>query len=195
MTAPPRSALIDLARAMIVVSTQSIGGGPSTLFLMRRQMVERYRWLTHRQFLEDYALAKMSLGINLIALAGLVGSRVAGLRGSAVAVIGLILPAAAITLVLTAAYVLVRDEPLLRAALSGAGPAAAGMTAGLAFSFARQAVRRGWHGALDHGYGVVVIGAGLLLGMTPQVAIAVGIVVGVTLLRGEPSRASGDPGS
>ncbi len=96
---------------------------------------------------------------------------------------------------LTAAYVLVRDDPVLRAALSGAGPAAAGMTAGLAFSFARQAVRRGWRGAVDYGYGAVVLGAGLLLGATPQVVIAAGVVVGVTLLRGEPSRASGDPGT
>ncbi len=180
---------------MIAASTQSIGGGPSTLFLMRRHLVERLAWLTPRQFLEDYALAKMSLGVNLVALAGLVGSRIAGPRGAAVAVAALLVPAAAITLALTAGYTVVRDEPLLRAALSGAGPAAAGVTAGLAFSFARQSVRRGWRAALDYAYGAAIVLTGLLLGLTPQAAIVIGIVVGVLLLRGEPGRASGDPGT
>lgn len=195
MTSSPGSALIDLARAWIVVGTQSVGGGPSTLFLMRRQMVERHRWITQRQFLEDYALSKMSLGINLIALAGLIGSRVAGLRGTAVSVVGLVVPAAAITLALTGGYVLVRDEVIVRAAVSGAAPVAAGMTAAIGFTFARQAVRRGWRGALDYGYGAAVVAAGLLLNATPLVVIAIGVLVGAALLRGETSRASGDPGT
>jgi chromate transporter len=192
---PARPSLFDLARAWIVVSTQSIGGGASTLFLMRRQMVERHRWVTHRQFLEDYALSKMSLGINLVALAGLIGSRVAGRRGIAVSLVALLVPAAAITLTLTIGYTLLRDDPLVRAALTGAGPAAAGMTAGIALTFMRQTVRRGWRRTIDYGYAAAVIGAGLFLGASPLIVIAAGVLVGAAFLRGETTRASGDPGS
>lgn len=190
-----RPSLRDLARAWLAVSTQSVGGGPSTLFLMRRQIVERHGWVSLRQFLEDYALAKMSLGINLVALAGLTGLRVAGLAGVVVSVAVLLVPAAAITVVLTAGYALVRDEPLVRAALTGVAPAAAGMTAGMGFTFIQQSVRRGWPAALDWTFAGLVFAAGFALSAAPALVIAVGMVVGAAFLRGQPSRASGDPTS
>jgi chromate transporter len=194
MTPPPgSSALLPLARAWLVVSTQSIGGGPSVLLLMRRLMVERYGWVTHRQFLEDYAISKMSLGINLIAFAGLIGWRVARYRGVVLSVLGLIVPAGIITLVMTAAYVGVQNEPLVRAAISGAGPAAAGLTIGTGITFARQGVRRGWRSAIDYSYAAVALLAAFALGARPIAILGAGVLVGAILLRGEPSRASADP--
>src|SRR5437762_11606089 len=94
--------LMQLARAWIVVATQSVGGGPATLLLMRRELVERRGWITQRQFLEDYALSKMGLGISLVTLAGLLGSRVAGLRRLGVSVAGLLVPPALLPIALTA---------------------------------------------------------------------------------------------
>ena len=185
--------LLDLARSFLVISTQSIGGGPSVLLLMRRLLVERHGWLTQRQFLEDYAISKMSLGINLIALAGLIGWRVDRLRGTAVSVLGLIVPAGLITLLMTALYVAVRDEPLVRAAVSGAGPAAAGLTIGTGYTFARQAVRRGWRSALDYAYALGAFTIALFFGASPIAIVAAGVAVGALLMRGEPSRASADP--
>jgi len=160
---------------------------------MRREMVERRGWVSMRSFLEDFALAKMSLGINLIALSGLTGLRIAGVAGVAVSVIVMLVPAATITLALTAAYALVRDEPLVRAALTGIAPAAAGMTAGMGFSFIQQSIRRGWPAVVDWGFATLTFLAGFALGVTPVQVIAVGIAVGAVLLRGQPSRASGEP--
>lgn len=171
-----------------------MGGGPSTLYLMRRELVERRGWLTHREFLEDWALSKLSLGINQIALTGLEGMRVAGARGLVVALVALLVPAGVITALMTAGYSAVRDEPLVRAALAGAGPVAAGMTIGIAYTFAQGAVRRGWQGMVDRTYWVVVVAVGLLLGLSPIVIIGASIVVGLVALRGEPRRAAGDPG-
>ena len=194
MTADPRPPIRDLARAWFIISTQSIGGGPSVLLLIRRQMVERHGWLTQRQLLEDYAISKMSLGINLIALAGLIGWRVDRLRGTVLSVIGLVVPAAVITLIMTIAYVGVRDDPLVRAAISGAGPAAAGMTLAVGWSFARQSVRRGWRSWIDYAYAAAAMSAAFVLGARPIVIILVSIGVGAVFLRGETSRASADPG-
>jgi chromate transporter len=187
--------LLDLARAWLVIGTQSVGGGPSTLYLMRRELVERRGWLTHREFLEDWALSKLSLGINQIALTGLEGMRVAGVRGVVVAVAALLLPAGAITALMTAGYVVVRDEGIVRAALAGAGPVAAGMTIGIAWTFAQGAIRRGWRGVVDRGYWVAVVGIGLFLGVSPIVVILAGAVIGLLALRGESTRAAADPGT
>lgn len=195
MPRKPPVGLAELARAWLVVGTQSVGGGPSTLYLMRRELVERRRWLTHREFLEDWALSKLSLGINQIALTGLEGMRVAGLRGLVVALAALLVPAGAITAAMTAGYAVVRDEPLVRAAFAGAGPVTAGMTMGIAYTFAQGAVRRGWRGIVDRGYWVVVVAVGLFAGVSPIVVIGASVVVGLGLLRGEPRRAAADPGT
>lgn len=177
-----------------MIGTQSVGGGPSVLFLMRRELVERRRWLTHREFLEDWALSKLSVGINLVALTGLEGLRVAGRRGLAVALAVFLIPTGAITAALTAVYLAVRDDALVRAALAGAGPVIAGMTVAIAYTFATQAVRRGWRGIADRGYAAGVVAVGLLAFVSPVFVIATGIVVGGLFLRGEPRRASGEPG-
>jgi chromate transporter len=184
--------LVQLARAWFVVATQSIGGGPATLLLIRREMVERHAWITLRQFLEDYALSKMGLGINLVTLAGLIGSRIAGMRGVIVSVASLVVPAALITIALTAGYTLVRDSELVRAALNGAGPVAAGMTAGFAFTLAQGSVRRGRRAAIDYAYACAVLVVALLTDASPLIVIPIGIAVGATFLRGESSRATGE---
>jgi chromate transporter len=192
---PATGSLIDLARAWLVIGTQSVGGGPSTLYLMRRELVERRGWLTHREFLEDWALSKLSLGINQIALTGLEGLRVAGVPGVAVAVAALLLPSGAITALMTAGYSAVRDEAVVRAALAGAGPVTAGMTIGISYTFAQGAIRRGWRGVVDRAYWVAVVAAGLFLGISPIVVILAGVVIGLAFLRGETTRAAADPGT
>ncbi len=192
---PRRASLLELARAWLVIGTQSVGGGASSLYLMRRELVERRGWLSHREFLEDWALSKLSLGINLIALTGLEGQRVGGPRGVAVALVAFLVPSGVITALMTAGYAVVRDDAVVRAALAGAGPVIAGMTIGVAYTFATQAVRRGWRGVIDRAYAVAVAGVGLLGAVTPIVVIGAGIVVGLVALRGEPRRAGADPGS
>ena len=188
-----RASLAELARAWLMVATTSIGGGPAVLLLIRREFVEKRAWLTQRQFLEDYALSKMGLGINLITTSGLVGLRIAGLRGMAVSVLTFIVPAAALTVALTAGYLLVRDSLLVRAAFSGAGPVTAGMTAGFAINLARQSSRRGVRGLFDYAYTVAALLASLVFNVSPAFVIPLGVVAGFVLLRGEPSRASGEP--
>lgn len=138
-----------LARAWVAVGTQSIGGASSTVYLMRLRLVERTGWLTRREFMESYSLSGLSPGIHLIALAGLLGHRLAGVRGVAVSVAGMMVPAAIITVALSALLIGIADHPLTHAALAGVGPVTAGMTAGLAVISARGTVRRGARGALD----------------------------------------------
>ncbi len=186
---------MELARAWLIIGTQSVGGGPSALYLMRRELVERRGWLSHREFLEDWALSKLSLGINQIALTGMEGIRVAGVPGLAVALAAFLVPSGAITALMTAGYAAVRDEPLVRAALSGAAPVTAGMTVGLAYTFAQGSVRRGPRGWIDRAYWAAVIAVALIGGLPPILVIGIGVGVGLAFLRGESSRAAADPGT
>jgi chromate transporter len=156
---PPSSRA--LARAWFDIGTQSVGGGTSTLFMIRRVLVERTGWITLRQFTEAWALCQLSPGIHLVALAGLLGRQIAGTRGVIVSVSGFMVPAATITAVVTAFFGQIAQHPLAIAALLGIGPVAGGMTIGLALSMAQPVLQRGRYAILD--VAVIAIALALLL--------------------------------
>ena len=99
--------------------------------------------MSAREFGELWALSQLSPGIHLVALAGLIGQRVAGWRGALASVAGMMIPAAAITVGLTAAYGLVAAAPLAKAALAGLAPVTGGMTIATAALLVRATARRG----------------------------------------------------
>lgn len=174
-----------LAKAWIAVGTQSVGGGASTLMLIRRHIVERNRWVTPREFTEDFALSQLSPGIHLVALAGLLGGRIAGLRGVAVSVAAMMIPAAIITTLMTAAYSAIADHPLARAALLGMAPATGGMTVALAAILARETARHGRVAILD---ALVVLAALAILtfaGLSSILVIVAAGAFGALALGGE----------
>lgn len=169
MKAPPSSR--DLARAWFDIGTQSVGGGASTLLLIRRILVERKGWITPRAFNEAWALSQMSPGIHLVALAGLLGRQVAGPRGVLVSVAGMMVPAAILTAIATAFLGEVAQHPLTIAALAGIGPVAGGMTIGLALTLARPVLQRGRFAILD--VAVIAAAFGILLAGLAQTIVVI----------------------
>lgn len=175
----------ELLAAWIAVGTQSVGGGTSTLFLIRRELVERHRWITSREFTEAWALSQLSPGIHLVALAGLLGRRVAGWRGVVASVGGMMVPAAIVTTIMTAAYGTIADQPLARAALAGMAPTTGGMTLALAILMARDARQHGRLVLVDI---AVVLAAFAILTFTTfsPILVIVGIAaLGAAFLRKE----------
>jgi len=165
-----------LARAWFDISTQSFGGGTSTLFMIRRILVDRLGWITLREFTESWALCQLSPGIHLVALAGLLGRQIAGPRGVLVSVAGLMVPAAIITAILTAGFGQVAQHPLTLAALAGIAPVSGGMAMGLALTTAGAVMQRGRLVIVD----VAVIGvAFVLLTASSQLTIAVILAAGL----------------
>ncbi|TMB96855.1 MAG: chromate transporter [Chloroflexi bacterium] len=175
----------ELVKAWIAIGTQSVGGGTSTLLLIRRYIVERHGWLSHREFTEAWALSQLSPGIHLVALAGMIGQRIAGWRGVIASVAGMMVPAAFVTAAMTAAYALIANEPLARAALSGMAPVTGGMTLALALIMARDARRHGPAVIVD---ALVVIIAFAILTFasgSSVLVIAVAALLGAFALRRE----------
>ncbi|MDO8562249.1 MAG: chromate transporter [Candidatus Limnocylindria bacterium] len=183
-----------LARTFFAAGSQSLGGGPSTLYLMRLYLVERFHWVTAREFLEDWALSRVSPGIHLVANAGLLGRRVDGLRGVAVATASLVVPAAIIATFITAGYDLVRDQPLVRAALAGIEPVTLGLTVGMNLTLVRATVRRGRRAGVDWlAYALAAL-AGLVFPSATVMIILAGFVGGALFLGHEPPRADPEDG-
>src|SRR2546428_1099716 len=175
--------LARLTRSWVTVGTQSVGSGTSTLLLIRRLAVDRERWMSAREFGEAWALSQLSPGIHLVALAGLIGRRIAGWRGVVAAVAGMMIPAALITVALTAAYGVIAGSPLARAALAGVAPVTGGMTIATAGLLIRASRRHGrTHFATDVGVSIAAVIGALFLGMPTLAVIGAGAAVGTLAL-------------
>ena len=124
-TGQPRPAsLTELFVALMLMALQGFGG---VLAVVQRELVERRRWLTREEFVEEWAVAQIMPGPNVINLGLMLGHRYFGLRGAAVAVAGLMLAPLCVVLVLAYCYSAVGDNPHVAGALRGMGAVAAGL--------------------------------------------------------------------
>lgn len=126
MTAAPARphSLAELFLAFTVLALQGFGG---VLAVVQRELVERRRWMTHEEFIEEWAVAQTMPGPNVCNLSLVIGSRFFGLRGAAVALLGLLLVPALIVLALGSIYSHYSDHPRVAGALRGMAAVAAGM--------------------------------------------------------------------
>jgi len=173
MEKPPR--LRDLFQIWAGIGLQSFGGGATTLYLMRRVTVEEQHWLSDEEFSLYWGIVQIAPGINLLGQTVLIGKRVAGILGAIVALIGLLLPSIAITILITVAYATIRTQPLVVAALHGIIPATVGVGIVLVIQMLKPPVVASYREGRWHlGFSVaVLVGAPLLLVLLNLPAIVV----------------------
>lgn len=165
LNAPPTS--VRLLCVWLRIGLQSFGGGATTLFLIRRAVVDEQGWLDDAEFTRINALCHVTPGINLIALTVLIGRRARGWPGVCVSLAGLLLPAALITVLLTAGYARVREAPAARAALRGIVPA----TVGLGLLTAERLARPLLAASREEGKASLLLSIALLAGSALAVAL------------------------
>ena len=136
----PRPTTWRLFTIWATIGIQSFGGGASTTLLVQRAFIERYGWLTYEEFLRLWGLCQLAPGINLIALAALLGKRLGGVRGIIVSLLGMLAPSGAITCLLAAIFVEIERSATTQAVLRGIIPATGGMMILLLYNFARPFV-------------------------------------------------------
>jgi len=87
-TSRPRpSSLMDLFVSFTLLALQGFGG---VLAVVQREMVERKKWLTPEEFIEDWAVAQIMPGPNVVNLSLMIGDRYFGLRGALTALAGML---------------------------------------------------------------------------------------------------------
>jgi chromate transporter len=101
------------------IGIQSFGGGQSVLLYAYAAIVDRYHWYTPEAWSEDWALCQLAPGVNLIAFAALIGSRLVGRVGIVVSLVGLLVPSIAITVLMAALYLRIRDIKIVQGAVHG----------------------------------------------------------------------------
>lgn len=110
--------------AFTALALQGFGG---VLTIVQRDLVERKRWMTREQFVDDWAVAQTLPGANVINLALMIGDRYFGWTGAAVAVAGMLSAPLLLLLVVVVLYGTVAQTDLAQGALRGMGAVAAGL--------------------------------------------------------------------
>jgi chromate transporter len=121
--ARPRSRT-DLFVSFTLLALQGFGG---VLAVVQRELVENKRWMTREEFIEEWAVAQIMPGPNVINLSITLGARYFGFSGALVAVAGLITFPLLVVLALALVYAEFASSPHMAGAVRGMGAVAAGL--------------------------------------------------------------------
>ncbi len=114
----------ELFLTCTIIALQGFGG---VLVIVQRELVDKRRWLTRTQFVEDWAVAQILPGPNVVNLVIMLGDRYFGWRGSLAALAGIVGLPLCVVLSLGALYSHFASNALMQGALRGMGAAAAGL--------------------------------------------------------------------
>lgn len=130
-TAPPHerrtpASVKDLYVSFTLLALQGFGG---VLAIVQREIVEHKRWMTQEEFVEDWAVAQIMPGPNVVNLAMMIGGRYFGLRGALAALAGMLSIPLVLVLLLALLYAHWADHPGVASALRGMAAVSAGLIA------------------------------------------------------------------
>jgi chromate transporter len=120
----PRVSPLTLFLTFSRITLSGFGGMP---FWTRRELVERQRWLTEREFVELMAIGQLLPGPGTLNLAVMVGQRFAGGVGATAAVAGLLGWPALLVIALGMLYQRYGALPVVHHALTGMSAVGAGL--------------------------------------------------------------------
>lgn len=114
----------DLFLSFSMLALQGFGG---VLAIVQHELVEKKRWLTREEFVEEWAVAQIMPGPNVVNLALMIGGRYFGLRGALSALAGMLVAPTLVVLLLALLYTQYAGHPQVAGALRGIGAVAAGL--------------------------------------------------------------------
>ena len=114
----------DLFFSFNWLALQGFGG---VLAVVQRELVEKKKWLTLDEFVEDWSVAQILPGPNVINLALMIGGKHFGWRGALSALAGLLLVPTILVLIIASAITGVADSEAMQGALRGMGAVSAGL--------------------------------------------------------------------
>lgn len=116
----------DLFVSFTVLALQGFGG---VLTVVQRELVDKKQWLTTDEFVEDWAVAQILPGPNVVNLSLMIGGRHFGIAGALAALSGLLIAPTVLVLLLAAAVAGVAETPVAQGMLRGMGAVSAGLIA------------------------------------------------------------------
>lgn len=123
----------------------TFGGGWAMISIIEKEIVDKNGWLTREEFLDQLAVAQSLPGILAVNISVAVGDRLKGLKGSASAAIGTILPSFLIILAIAVFLTpdMIKNNETVSKIFKGIRPAVVALIVAPVISSAKAA-KIGW---------------------------------------------------
>ncbi|GGD11788.1 chromate transporter [Pontibacillus salipaludis] len=162
---------VHLFLAFFRVGILGYGGGPASIPLVHKEVVDKYKWMNDEEFSDVLALANTLPGPIATKLAGYIGYRVQGLRGMLNATLAVMGPTIVLMIVLLTSISSIKDQAWVQGMTEAVVPVVGVMLAVLTWQFLKKSKSGlGWTVTL-----VMAVVTGLLMevaGIHPGIIIA-----------------------
>jgi chromate transporter len=165
--------LLTIASIFLRIGAVTFGGGYVMVPLIESEVVQARGWLTHREFVEAFALGQITPGPVLVT-ATFIGYRIAGTLGALVATVSIFLPSLVLTVVAGSSLRRFRSNRQVQAFLRGVTPAVVGLLVAAAWTTGRAGIHT-WAGL-----SIALLAAATLLRFRPNPFL---VMLGAVMLR------------
>ena len=167
-----KATLWELFSAWFKIGLFTFGGGYAMLPLIEREVIDKKGWTDKEEILSIYALAQSVPGVIAVNTSIILGNRLAGVKGAAVAAAGVIAPSLIIIMIIAANFDYIMNSVYVLQAFSGIRAAVVGLVAAAAVRIALGSLK-------DKPAYIIAIAAFVLSAFTDLHAIA--IILGCAL--------------
>jgi chromate transporter len=164
--------LLQLAGLFAMLSLLAFGGGAGVLPDMQQAAVDRYHWLTSREFLDMFAISRAAPGPGSLIVV-LIGQKAAGLAGAAVAFLAMFGPPCLIVHLLARVWHRAAHAVWRRVLEAALAPIAVGLT----FASGLALIRTTEHGPAAYGITAISTLAFGFTGVSPLILLAGGALL------------------
>jgi chromate transporter len=131
--------LAQLNLIFMKVDLMAFGGGFTTIPLIQREVVDRFGWVTTREFIDGIALGQVTPG-PIVITATFVGYKAGGVLGALLSTIAVFFPSFVILTTLAPYYDRIKRSRPIQVMVRGVLAAFLGMLLLVAYHFAREAL-------------------------------------------------------
>lgn len=121
------SIYLKLFLSFLQIGALSFGGGYAAMPLIKAQVIDAHGWMTMADFTDLVAIAEMTPGPIAVNAATFVGNQVAGIPGSLIATLGVVLPSCIFVTILAHLYTKYRKLAMMQGILKTLRPTVVAM--------------------------------------------------------------------
>jgi chromate transporter len=166
--------LAQLNLIFMKVDLMAFGGGFTTIPLIQREVVDRFGWVTTREFIDGIALGQVTPG-PIVITATFVGYKVGGLLGAFLGTIAVFFPSFVVLTALVPYYDRIKRSRPIQVMVRGILAAFLGMLLLVAYHF-------GWEALVDWKTWGVMAAAWLALWRKVDLLLIVGVGAALSML-------------
>lgn len=113
---------LDIFMAFLGPGSLTFGGGPASIPLIQKEVVETYKWMSVQEFTDSLALGNTLPGPIAPKMASLIGYKMGGVLGSLIGIIATVAPTAIAIILLFGIYNKFKDALWLKGMMAGVRP-------------------------------------------------------------------------